>query len=520
MDRFFWESQNFTRYLQQKQKRLVDNLFAMGEALFGTDSLPSRPLLHRWKKNDSLSDIVETYESWMEEAGKNSLSKKISSESLGKQLSDLIWEWVDWLDVGVGNWIERVKGVLVELWVHGCWGEVEKEVFVLQKILEDLLQFLQKMEALLNAYANVFGEKKKKHFFQVLPWLDSYLEKRVQELRQFLQGQMGIFTEGWAHYQKEKEKWSLPVQSKTVLEVSEEQYRDYENFFTLLALQENPGLHPKMLEEPICRTLRKYVKPAKNFFVSAVERFRLHLCTLSHEWKRENMANTDLFAWQSKVACLVEEMTRLSQCMGRFRTFLLTHDPNPYLRARWGFTEWVAGPESAIAKQMVVSIEQVEELRATGERFLCSLRQDRVEKLQVEESAWHTIQHILHQMGSPVISLADTQILAERFVEQFSLWDEFGAFASVRVMETGRFLSAALREDWKFFSLSQLARFRELYQWHRLLWPIQEEPAFTSFWKAWEGVIQTVLAHRNRWEETCDMVLENFFVLWKERWMR
>lgn len=504
VDQFLLENKNFLKYLHARRQRLIDHVFTTAEELLQKKCDPAFPMLHRWKKEPSLSEVVEECSTWMEGTPKKGKEESVSAAELGERMSVHLWEWVDWLDVAVGEWVVRLQGVSAELWVDRRWEEAEAYIHILQNIVQELLQAMQQLETGLQRYAEKRKQIKKKYFWSQEPWLDSRLLVRVTELKQFLSHQVGIFTEGWNLYQKVPEKELFFLQGHSTWE----QIREYRHVLPLLVMQEQERVYPKELGAAVSGALKRQLKSLKNFFYSSVDVLRERFCALSWEWKKENLSRKSPLQWQTEIQILLDEMAYLGQYMGQFRTFLLTHHPNPYLRTRWGFTEWIAGPESSMAKEMVWVIEEMEKLRATGERFFVSVGRDRTEKLQWEEGAWRKIQQILHEMGSPFSHVAHAQKMAEAFVEQWAIWDEFGAFAAVRVRETGHFLSSAIREDWQYFSLTKLSSFQMLYQWHRLLWPLQEEPVFIPFWKALDRFIQMTASGRKLREEDHEAALE------------
>lgn len=504
VDQFLLENKNFSKYLCARRQRLIDHLFTTAEELLKKKCDPAFPALHRWKKEPSLSEVVEECSIWMEERSKKGEEESVSAAELGDRMSAHLWEWVDWLDVALGEWVVRLQGVSAELWVYRRWGEAETYAHILQNILQELFQAMQQLETGLQRYAEKRKQTKKKYFWSQESWLDSRLLARVTERKNFLSHQVGIFTEGWKLYQKVPEKELFFLQGHNTWE----QIREYKHVLPLLAMQEQRGVYPKELEEAVSGALKRQAKSLKNFFYSSVGALREHFCALSWEWKKENLSRKSALQWQIEIRSVLDEMAYLGQYMGRFRTFLLTHHPNPYLRTRWGFTEWIAGPESSMAKEMVWVIEEMEKLRTTGERFFVSVGRNQAETLQGEEGAWRKIQQILHEMGSPFSHVAHAQKMAEAFVQQWAIWDEFGAFGAVRVTETGRFLSSAVREDWQYFSLAKLSSFQTLYQWHRLLWPLQEEPVFIPFWKALDRFIHITTADRKLREEDHEVALE------------
>ena len=81
------------------------------------------------------------------------------------------------------------------------------------------------------------------------------------------------------------------------------------------------------------------------------------------------------------------EIKELTKTMAAYRDFLLKTDPNPYVSSRWGFAEWVVGPEPHRAKRMLGLVYSGTELHSAFDKFCRELDLEPAEQNKRELSA-------------------------------------------------------------------------------------------------------------------------------------
>jgi hypothetical protein len=220
----------------------------------------------------------------------------------------------------------------------------------------------------------------------------------------------------------------------------------------------------------ILRVLRIYYREIKDAFFNS-----------SLEWKAldqeaENFREA-LQRLQGKVRDYQQELKVLMHTMSRYRTFMLKNDPNPYVRSRWGFTEWIVGPEPAKAKKMLNMIYLAGELDNYFTQFTESLARDPLIQQNIEYEAHQEIDKLLHEMGQPLASRTMMRNRAERLLEQLRACDEMGSPHMSTIYYVEDVLSKALREDWKYHVLHELPLFHQIYRLHQGLIEYYEDPA-------------------------------------------
>ncbi|MEC7838407.1 MAG: hypothetical protein VX777_00035 [Chlamydiota bacterium] len=160
------------------------------------------------------------------------------------------------------------------------------------------------------------------------------------------------------------------------------------------------------------------------------------------------------------------ELLTLGSTVAKYREFLLRTDPNPYVRSRWGFTEWVVGPEPEQTKQLLNIEYEVENLENLFERIQESIEKGPKKNAPKLVRLSSDIQRVLHEMGQPLTSYNMTKTRAEYVVEHLQELDELGSFDHNTIEYASNLFSKVLRADWKHHVLHELPLFHDLFNIH------------------------------------------------------
>jgi len=208
---------------------------------------------------------------------------------------------------------------------------------------------------------------------------------------------------------------------------------------------------------------------------------------------------------RTQITGLSSELHSLGSSIGRFRDFLLRTDPNPYVRSRWGFSEWVVGPEPKAAKELMQVGYEVESLDAIFFQLKQSLQKDEREAMDIKSTQWYSqIQNVIHEMGQPLASPGMMRKSADNFVDLLGALDELGSTNSRVVNYVSEVLSKSLRADWKYHVLHDIPRFHQLYHIHLGIVGPCEDPAHRSYCQKMKSLWQqlkewtkagTILSH-------------------------
>lgn len=187
---------------------------------------------------------------------------------------------------------------------------------------------------------------------------------------------------------------------------------------------------------------------------------------------------------RTKLTGLSAEIHSLGSSIGRFRDFLLRTDPNPYVRSRWGFSEWVVGPEPREAKELMHIGYEVEGLDTIFFQLTQSLERDGTVATTLRlMPAYGSIQSVLHEMGQPLASVGMMRTSADSLVDLLDELDELGSTQATVVTFMGEVLGKGLRADWKYHVLHELPQFHQLYRTHMgIVGPI-DDPTHRSYFQ-------------------------------------
>ncbi|MDP1880819.1 MAG: hypothetical protein Q8K60_07755, partial [Parachlamydiaceae bacterium] len=343
-----------------------------------------------------------------------------------------------------------------------------EDLMWLIKRLEKPMQEFIKKEAKQSLWSKLTRSRKSCMDFHLLKNLEkseSYLKKEFDQFN--LRYHEFLFLKGKADEELKK------VQYYPILSLLDMQQQDlYIQLMRLLKLMElNP--HPKKeVGKETIRALKNLssVDMVIQLFKVYHHELRSSLFKSSLEWKSLSQEK-DLFdeavtRLKEKIKEDQEELQAFLQIMSQYRRFILKNDSNPYVGSRWGFSEWIVGPEPAKSKEILTLIYHTEELNQLLTRFTSSLNQDSEEMADRKVILEQEIEQTLHEMGQPLISKSMMKKRAEELLEQLHKYDEIGDPSMEAINFVEHTLSVALREDWKYHLLHDFPLFHQIYRLH------------------------------------------------------
>lgn len=475
-------------YLQEKENRLAHQImhtFTISGAESAPPVLPSGSSL-------KLSDAVESFTKQVRALPKSDggdLKAQEECYRVEKGMNRAFWEYTEILEGCVVELFQQVRQVPLDRWHISLSVVVQALKDMLYLRIEDLMWTIRRLEKPLNE----FCQKRLAKPNRWLDWLpfkksriDAHLLQNLQQTETFLKTQFAGFKERYNEYLMlniQAEESLEKMKSYAILALLDIPDQNvYVDVFRLLKMIElNP--HPK--REVAIETSRALKHLTSVDHVQKV--FRLYLreiqeafFTCSLEWKslshEEEQYPEAVKKLRAKVADLQQELRQFMLTMSRYRTFILKTDDNPYVRSRWGFTEWVVGPEPAKAKQLISLLYSAEELDANFIQFAGSLERDPLSQQNIEYHAHEEIEHLLHEMGQPLISRSMMVSRAERFLDALKACDEVGSPQISTIFYVEDKLSKAMRADWKYHVLHEFPLFHQIYRLHKGLEEVFDDP--------------------------------------------
>lgn len=405
-------------------------------------------------------------------------------EAAVRQVNTALWEYVEVLEGCVTELYQQLNQVGFEQWHVDLMKVVEQINQSLTRQMNECEWLLNRIEPLLWDYRRACEAKggKSSLWKKVLSigssLLDRSLYSYLKKSKRFLNIQSKWFTQRYNGYHKLKgkiENSSRKFKGYHIYsELDENVQRDFKKLYELLKLWtinvKTKSLPPR---EPI-RAIRSLysLEYAEKIFDQYYRRLEEALYDKSSDIKVDP-AYLYRDPSSRKVATemvkgLRAEVHTLGATIECYRDFDLRTHPNPYVRNRWGFTEWVVGPEPEKTRKLLDLVYEVEFLDKLFERFSDSIskgpKKDTEQQFHMQYEA---IKRTLHEMGQPLSSKAVMKSRAERLLEQMEEVDELGSFDQGVVDIMGKIFSKAMRADWQYHVLFEFPLFHQLYRIHQ-----------------------------------------------------
>lgn len=478
-----------SRFLEEKESRLAQQILVLIPPANVDAALPK---LVPSPSETNFSDVVAEF------VKKRSLSSgRVNPEllhlakDLVKEVNAILWQYVEVLEGCAVELFHRAKVMTIDQWTPiniGVVGEVQ-ELLIIQII--SMTAAIKDLETPLKEYCQLhsIGGSKRLHRWISFgeQYLDSNLLNNLEKTELFLKKSYGDFKEQIDLYSKLTTKADESFEELKNYPVfafldMEEQNRYFKIFRLLKVLAMNES-KKNLIGQEVGKTLKYGVSidHAMEIFRTYLNEIREIFFKSSLEWKFLHQSGEGFHfsveEIQKKNQEMVEELRSFMQTMSGYRTFILENDSNPYVRSRWGFSEWVVGPEPAKAKKIADLIYSSSELSEELIRFEEALMADPSEKEGDEVEARNTIEELLHEMGQPLISQSIMKSCCEKLLDSLSQCDEIGSPKLSMIYYVGDVLSKAMRLDWKYHCLQEFYLFHRLYQLHQGFVEHFEDPA-------------------------------------------
>jgi hypothetical protein len=478
------------QFLQEKESRLAHQILHTVQSLPADTSSPILPTGASLKLSEAVEGFSRKARLFSREQFNHQLPTDNQAEHVVKEVNQGLWEFTEVLEGCVVELFQQVRLVPIDRWHLSIAKVVHSIKDILIHRIEDLIWTIRRLEKPLKEYCQKIQGKPKKWFewpFFGKGYLDPNLLRNLQQTEKFLKMQYEAFNQHYGDYmllsakaEEHLEKMkNYPILA--LLDVSDQNL--YVDVFRLLKMLELNRRSKKEVAAELTQALKQLSSIDHVIFV-----LRLYYRELkdaffnsSIEWKSLNQEGENfkdaLQKLQGKLKDYQQELRQLIHTMSRYRTFILKNDPNPYIRSRWGFTEWIVGPEPAKAKKLMNMIYSAQELDHNFTQFLESLARDPLTQQRIEYQTHQEIEKILHEMGQPLISRFMMRNRAEKLLEQLKACDEVGSPHMSTIHYFEDVLSQAMREDWKYHVLHEFPLFHQIYRIHQGLVEYFEDPS-------------------------------------------
>ncbi len=446
-----------------------------------------------------------------------------------RQVNTSMWEYVEVLEGCVTELFLQLSQVGFEQWRPELLEVVESVKNILLNSMNECETTIKQMEANLWDYRSACESRSgqiswlKKMSLYWTSLLDRSLRSYLDKSRRLLTTRSKWFSKKYSDYLKLKHKIDRSLRKFKGYHVfgtlEDDVQTHFKRMYELLKLWRlNTKTNSLPSREPV-RALRSAYSMDKAAQVFS-EYYRELKETLFGRSRKFKSDPNDLYLDVSS-RHLVEEVLKgyqaevhaLGATIENFREFYLRTHPNPYVRTRWGFSEWVVGPEPKQARELLDLVYKVELLDKLFEKLSHSLQKgpSGYDSTHLSKQ-YREVESILHEMGQPLTSRGVMRARAEDVLEKIEEIDELASFNPSAVDYVGKIFSKALRADWQFHVLFEIPLFHQLYAIHQgILGPDQDRQhlnrlnKFNQILDQLKGWVKNRDTHRHVHEIETDM---------------
>lgn len=411
-------------------------------------------------------------------------SSQFNLNEIAKQISQVLWKFLEVLEISVMELFQQLDQTGVDEWRMELSHAVVEIKELLMHYLEELKWTFHSIDHQLREFKRFLGSQQKwktffRSFFSSESLLDPQIPVHITQCQKYLKTSYRDFSTRYSRYIDMRVKIELflhhwqgyPVFSSLDCETKEK----IERIYSLTKLWEMNRDSKSFAQPEVVRSLRNLMSPEKaiGYLKEYAQQLREALFARSRDIKKESSTEEKKNRRQldEEVQKIQDEEKNLRILIQKYRDFLLRTDPNPYVRSRIGFPEWVAGPEPDPSKQCLSLEYDLEYLNSQFEVF--KEKQDQPAKALGKINA--EIQGILHEMSQPLRSKGMMKIQAGRFIKAVEQINELGSGQRKAVDDVNRALSKAMRADWKYQTLFDYLEFHRLVAIHLGILGLKED---------------------------------------------
>jgi hypothetical protein len=397
------------------------------------------------------------------------------------QINSSLWEYVEIIEGCIIELFQQLKSVGFEKWDPDLAAVVDTVHEVLLQKIRELYRVIDLLKASLKEYRGICQI----HLFSFKGLIDSSIISSLNKCEAILLHEKEEFMskyQGFVEMNEEANESLKKFSQFTLFNKLEEHIKNdlLRNYKLLKIWNLNKKKRVLSPREPI-RVMRRAftIEKATALFKAYFSFLRT---TLFERSKMLKMGSKELFEDESTKKLLLEavngyraEVHTLGATIGQYREFFLESHPDPYVRTRWGFPEWLVGPEPQQSKDLqhlVFKLEKLDKLYADVGHAVHRGRQPG-ESLQLSKN-YREILRVLHEMGQPLTSRSVMKSRSERILTILREMNELGSFNPEVIDYVGKALAKAMRADWQYHVLFEFTSFHYLYEIHQgLFGPIE-----------------------------------------------
>lgn len=491
------------QYLDEKEELLARSILnAIPPPLI---NLPTPPASTEATGNLKLADAIEAFVKRNYPSNSQPLTSPFDWKKAIANINKALWEYVETIEGCIVELFLQLEQTTIEQWHPRLAHVISSIKEILIHKTEDLLWGIKRLEHQLQKCHAVCEPPSRWNIFARLyqywtPVLDASLTSNLKKSQEFLKAQNQKFTKRYKGYIQLQEQVDHALEKFTKFRIlnsldteTQVQFKKLYQLLKLWELNKNAKTIP-VKELIIALRNALSIDKATMLFKEYYQALKADLFNKSLDFKKKQTLldeNPLKNLMQESITSSQTETRTLGTIIGNYRDFLLSADPDPYVRTRLGFSEGIVGPEPAQTKPLLQSGYDAEALNDLFEKLTQSLKkglQQRVTIAQVEPE----IQHALHEMGQPLATHRLLRARAELVLDKLKQLDELGSFESNSIDFVGNVFAKLLRADWRYHVLHGIPLFHQLYEIHHGLAKPSEDRHHTNRISKFKKLLQKV----------------------------
>ena len=464
------------QFLERKESQLAHDTIHTLDHLTTLSPLPRLPIPPSSKVR--FSQGVDEFGRKIHETTSMSAKNVPSDEwkRIAGELNHLLWGHVEFLEGAITELFFEVGRIDLQMWSLETMEVVQDVKHILSASLDESEVGINGLnQALVDLRNATDGRKWSISRLLGSDILDAELLTSIRNSRKALVNGYEKFTKIYDNITSIKEQIVAPIIRIGTMPVfstlDPDDQQKFLDLYELLKYHEKNQKSNLFSERDVLMALRKSMSREKAFMT-----FRDYYHGLHRELFRQSLAlkksSPELASKEVRdnqadsLKEIQQEVVLLGSVIDQYREFLLSTDPNPYVRTRMGFAEWVLGPESQETKNLYRFGYNVESLNRLYARLIDSLDHGYGTSLQQELLNKEQIEKVLHELSAPLLSEKIMENRLKRLVELFEETDELASFNPFVVHDMGIWLEKAMRADWRHHILHRIPKFHEVYAIH------------------------------------------------------
>ncbi len=494
-------TEQLRKFLNQKESILDNQILHALVPAPGEITIPWIPGHPSMLSFEMVIDYLQQRIRLMEDGSVSTPSLELFNSAV-EVINHGLWSYLELLENSVTELFGQANRTGLENFSDHFYNEVCDLEEIIFKKLKRLEGFLPDLENALHLFKQVCRRTEKKSFFSKRFWflweppiVDPKILKNVKKSLSYTDAELLKFKKRFNSFidldQRAKdacEKFQWFVAFKKL--DNADKIRIIE-LYRLLKLWEFDkklsALNIKDLSQAIHRTIYKdrAYSLLKSYYNNIIDML----------WETSRVIKTDNFERLRSsiiegIESFKDEAHTLRNLIANYRQFLLKSDPNPYVGSRWGFVEWVVGPEPRRTKELmklVFDAQRLEDAYRKMEDYLIHEEHSLdLRNIQTE------MDNLLHEMTQPLMSKGLMRTRSERLISLLNNCEELCTTKEGIIEIVGEVLTKALRLDWKYQVLHDIPLFEDLYHIHMGILDVFEDRYHTNRLQRFKHVIHQI----------------------------